>query len=146
MGTWYTQNDILVCFLFAYVCFQVILLAESQGGQVASKLAPVVLPDLLVLLASLPDEPDITPLRNAHVQTVIGWKVGNHFSLIKFNISTCAGGRASLGGRDVAERVVRDLGPTAFMAGGRKGFPGRHSSFRHDEVADRFLCLVVVST
>ena len=66
-------------FCLLMFCFQVILLAESQGGQVASKLAPLVLPDLLVLLASLPDEPDITPLRNEHVQTVIGWKVGNHF-------------------------------------------------------------------
>ena len=85
-------------FCLLMLCFQVILLAESQGGQVASKLAPLVLPDFLVLLASLPDDPDITPLRNAHVQTVIGWKVGNHFTLIKPNIPMCAGRRAPLGG------------------------------------------------
>ena len=49
----------------------------------ASKLAPLVLPDLLVSLVSIPDDPDIALLRNAPVQTVIGWKVGNHFRFNK---------------------------------------------------------------
>ena len=49
------------------------------------------------------------------------------------------------GERDVAEQVVRDLGPTAFMAGGHKGFPGRHSSFQPAEVTDRFLYFLIVS-
>ena len=57
------------------LCVQVVLLAESQGGQVASRLAPLMMPDLLVLLVSLPDDLDIAPLRNANIQTVIGWKV-----------------------------------------------------------------------
>ena len=51
------------------------MLAESQGGQVASKSAPDIRPDLLVLLASLPDIPDVPVLRDEAVQTIIGWKV-----------------------------------------------------------------------
>ena len=54
---------------------KVVMLAESQGGQVASKLAPVIRPDLLVLLASVPDIPDVPVLRDEAVQTIIGWKV-----------------------------------------------------------------------
>jgi len=63
------------------LCVQVVLLAESQGGQVASKLAPLMMPDLLVLLVSLPDDLDIAPLRDARIQTVIGWKVIRLFYL-----------------------------------------------------------------
>ena len=61
-----------------------VLLAESQGGQVASKLAPLMMPDLLVLLVSLPDDLDIAPLRNANIQTVIGWKVVRLFFSFPF--------------------------------------------------------------
>ena len=100
-----------------------------------------MMPDLLVLLVSLPDDLDIAPLRDARIQTVIGWKVirlccpfSIYLTLLRVQAS-----EHLWGGRVVAERVVRDLGPIAFLAGGRKGFWGGHGSFTHDEVIIMFL-------
>ena len=56
-------------------CQEVILIGEFQGGHVAARLASIVKPHLLALIASLPDEPDIARLRDAGTQVVVGWKV-----------------------------------------------------------------------
>ena len=42
--------------------------------QFAARLSALEEPDLLVLLASLPDVPEVESLRKAGTATVIGWK------------------------------------------------------------------------
>ena len=54
---------------------QVVLIGESQGGHVAARLADLAEPELLVLLASLPDIPDVERLRVSGIAMIVGWKV-----------------------------------------------------------------------
>ena len=76
----------------------------DNGGQVASKLASLMMPDLLVLLVSLPDDLDIALLRDARIQTVIGWKVIRLFCLFPFTSRSYACRRRSTYGADGSSR------------------------------------------
>ena len=58
-----------------HILIQVLIIGQSQGGHVAAKLAGMTTPDALVLLASLPDDPEADTLRALAVPVVIGWKV-----------------------------------------------------------------------
>ena len=51
-----------------------LLLGESQGGHIAARLCELEEPDLLILLASVPDVAQVDSLRKAGTATVIGWK------------------------------------------------------------------------
>ena len=58
-------------------CFQVIIVGESQGGHIAASVTRVVLPELLVLVSSVPDRDDYAALVASNVTIQIGWKARN---------------------------------------------------------------------
>ena len=73
---------------------QVVLVGESQGGHVAARLADLAEPELLVLLANLPDVPEVARLRASGQATAIGWKV---FAFALWRVSaTAAQGKCML--------------------------------------------------
>ena len=114
---------------------QVVLIGESQGGHVVSKLATVTGCDALVLLSSLlPDRPEVVDLTHLGTVVVVGWKVckrthGNGRMCITLLI--CQKHESYWDGRAGAERVVAALGPRAFLT---RSFPGGHSSWKAREV------------
>ena len=54
---------------------QVILVGQSQGGHVAAMMACMVRVDAVVLLSSVPDEPEIQMLRGQGTPVCTGGKV-----------------------------------------------------------------------
>ena len=76
-----------MCSSLALFCVQVVLVGESQGGHVAARLADLAEPELLVLLASLPDVPEVARLRASGQATAIGWKV---FALASWRVLVTA--------------------------------------------------------
>ena len=122
---------------------QVVLVGESQGGHVAARLADLAEPELLVLLASLPDVPEVARLRASGQATAIGWKVFaialrvGHRGAWEVHASycfVCFHDKDDLwNGRPGAELVVAEMGPRAYLG---DSYQGTHGSFRPGEVRE----------
>ena len=98
---------------------EVILVGESQGGHVASVIALLTSPDLLVLLCSLPDRPDVARLRQTGQITSVAFVVTcfRCHSAHAHDTHCCAQTlERYFGGMPEAENTVQSLGPDAFLA------------------------------
>ena len=67
-------------------CFQVIIVGESQGGHIAASVARAALPDLLVLVSSVPDRDDFAALAAPNVTIQIGWKARNVWKVLPTHV------------------------------------------------------------